>query len=297
MVPATSSRSLLTALGVEHPEWRPLLEVIDEARREAGRPEWTRFVPALAHSRLAGRPLLDGAVINVAPRLVRPWVRRVLMMAAAAWSETKPLAEAITRGWIDPLVLFEAAVSQDVHRLDGLARFGRDDRSVLRGLAPLIAGPMLQACCRTWADRVPAGWAHGYCPICGGWPALAEIRGLDGSRHLRCGWCGGDWRIGWLRCPFCGESDHEKLGSLVSPDRLERQTIEVCDGCRGYVKTVTTLTPIEPDHVVLQDLATTVLDVAALERDYRRPAAKGREVAVAVVAEPWRLSDLLGLRT
>jgi hypothetical protein len=37
--------------------------------------------------------------------------------------------------------------------------------------------------------------------------------------------------------------------------------------------------------VVLQDLATLVLDVNAVERDYRRPAAKGREVAVRVAAE------------
>jgi FdhE protein len=295
-IPATSSRSLLAALDVEHPEWRPLLAVIEEAMRETQRPEWARFVPALAHSGREGRPLLDGAVINVAPRLVRRWVRQILTAAAAAGTEVKPLAKAVTTGWIDPLFLFETAVSQDVHRVDELARFGRDDRGVLRGLAPLIARPMLQACRRAWADRVPAGWAHGYCPICGGWPALAEIRGLDGSRHLRCGGCGGDWRVEWLRCPFCGEDDHEQLGSLMSPDSLERQTIEVCDGCRGYVKTVTTFTPVEPDHVVLQDLATLVLDVAALERDYRRPAAKGREVVVAVVAEPSRLRDLLGLR-
>ena len=160
----------------------------------------------------------------------------------------------------------------------------------------MIAMPMLQACRRAWAERVPTGWAHGYCPMCGGWPALAEIRGLDGERHLRCASCGSDWRIAWLRCPFCGEGDHETLGSLVSPDSRGRQTIEVCDACRGYVKTITTLTPMPPGHVVLQDLATLVLDIAALERGYRRPAARGHEVTVSVVAEPSRLRELLGLR-
>ncbi len=76
---------------------------------------------------------------------------------------------------------------------------------------------------------------------------------------------------------------------------MERETIEVCDGCSGYVKTMTTLNPIPPEHVVLEDLATVVLDIAALERGYRRPAAKGHEVAVSVVAESSRLHDLLGL--
>jgi len=38
-----------------------------------------------------------------------------------------------------------------------------------------------------------------------------------------------------------------------------------------------------------------VLDIAALERGYGRPAAKGHEVTVSVVAESSRLRDLLGL--
>jgi len=281
---ATESRSLLSTLHTEHPEWRPLLVVVEEALRETGRPQWTRFVPTLEHSGGGGRPLLDGAVINVAPRPVGRWVRHVLTLAAG--TEVAPL---------DPLLLFETAVSQDVDRLDELARAVKDDGGVVRGLVPLIAMPMLQACRRAWAERVPVGWAHGYCPICGGWPALAEIRELDGNRHLRCALCGSDWRTEWLRCPFCGERDHERLGSLVSPDRRERQTIEVCEGCRGYVKTITTLAPLRPEHVVVEDLATLVLDVAALERGYRRPAARGHEVAVSVVAEPSRLLDLLGL--
>ena len=296
MVPGASSRSLLTTLDVEHPEWRPLLAIIDEALREAEDPGWARFVPALAQPGNGGRPLLDGAVIKVAPKFVGRWVRRILEVAAAAGTEVNALTRAITTGSMDPLFLFEIAVSQDVHRLGELARAVRDERGVLRGLAPLMARPMLQACRRHWADCVPADWADAHCPICGGDPALAEVRGLDGSRHLRCGGCGGEWGSAWLRCPFCGEADHEKLGSLRSPDTLERQTIEVCEACRSYVKTVTTLTSIRPEDVVLQDLATLVLDVAALERGYRRPATSGHGVAVSVVAERSWLRERLGLR-
>jgi FdhE protein len=296
MASETASGSLrLTVLRAEHPEWRPLLAVIEEALREAERPQWARFVPALEHPGPGGRPLLDGAVINVAPRLVGRWVRHILGVAASAGTEVEPLARRVRTGCVDTLLLFESAVSQDVDRFHEVALVEEDHHRLLQGLASLLAMPMLQSCRRAWADRVPTDWAYGYCPICGGWPALAEVRGLDGARHLRCGCCGGDWRTEWLRCPFCGEGDHEKLGSLVSPDKLERETIEVCDRCSGYVKTLTTLGPIPPEHVVLQDLATVVLDIAALERGYRRPAAKGHEVAVSVVAESSRLRDLLGL--
>ena len=291
----TTSGSLLTVLDAEHPEWRPLLLLIKEALREAERPKWARFVPTLEHSGRGGRPLLDGAVINAAPRLVRRWVRHILGIATAAGTEVEPLSRRVAEGWLDPLLLFESAVSQDVDRFHEVALVEKDYHGLLRGLAPLIAMPLLQSCRRAWAERVPVDWAYGFCPICGSWPALAEKRGLDGARHLRCGCCGGDWRTEWLRCPFCGEANHEKLGSLVSPDKLERETIEVCDRCSGYVKTMTTLRAIRPEHVVLQDLATVVLDIAALERGYRRPAAKGHEVAVSVVAESSRLHDLLGL--
>jgi len=294
MAAQESGDAVLNALGAEHPEWRPLLAVVEQALLEAEHLVGAGFMPELERSNSDDQPLLSGAVIHVTPRLVERWVRRVV--TAAAGARAKPLLEAVAAGRLDALSVFEAAVSRDVDRLDDLARVGRDDGGVLQGLAPVIAMPMLQACRRAWADRVSAGWAHGHCPICGSWPALAEIRGLDGSRHLRCGSCGDDWRTEWLRCPFCGERDHENLGSLVSPDSLERQKIDVCDGCGGYLKTITTLAPIPPEHVVLQDLATLVLDVAALEQGYRRPSARGR-VPVSVVAERSRLRTLLRRRS
>jgi len=295
MSPEASSRALLTVLSAEHAEWRPLLALIEEALQEIERPAWAHSVPALERSGPGPEPLLSGAVIKVAPRSIERWIRRVMAIAAAGARE-EPFIAAVTAGRLDTLALFEAAVSQDVDRLDDLAQVVRDTRGVLRILAPIIAMPMLHACRRAWADRVPTGWAYGDCPVCGGWPSLAEIRGLDGSRHLRCGGCGGDWRTEWLLCPFCGERDHGNLGSLVSPESLERQKIEVCDGCRGYLKTLTTLVPIPPAHVVLQDLATLVLDVAALEKGYRRPSAR-RPLAINVVAQPRRLRALLRLRS
>lgn len=295
MVPRASDRSLLAALDREHPEWRPLLVLVEEGLREAERPQWARVVPTLEHQGGGGRPLLDGTVLSVPPGLFGPWVNHVLARVTAAGTEAEPFVRAVAAGWLDPLSLFQTAVSQNgdhLHELTG----GENDAVLVRGLAPFIAMPMLLACRRAWAERVPTGWAYGYCPMCGSWPAMAEIRGLDGSRHLRCGGCGSDWRTDWLRCPFCGEGDHDKLGSLVSPDKRERKQIEVCDRCGGYVKTITTLTSVRPEHVMLQDLATLALDFVALEHGYRRPAAKGHEVAVRVVAESRRLRDLLGFR-
>jgi FdhE protein len=291
MIATQSGEGLVTALGIAHPEWRPLLALVEEALWEVERPEWRDSVPALAHPDPAAEPLLSGAVITLARKPIERWVRQVLVTAAGMGPEP-PFVDATIARRIDPLFLFQAAVTHDADRLDDISRGVGDTRGVLWGLAPVIAMPLLQACRRAWKDQTPGAWPHGYCPTCGAWPTIAEVRGLDGTRHLRCRCCGADWATEWLRCPFCGEHDHTQLGSLVSAGGLEREKIEVCDRCRGYLKTITTFAPIAPEQVVLQDLATVVLDVAAVERGYRPPSLR-QPLTVGIVARPSRLRALL----
>src|SRR3989454_10374230 len=73
------------------------------------------------------------------------------------------------------------------------------------------------------------------------WPVLAELRGLERTRCLRCGRCGGDWQRPWLACVYCSERDHERLGSLVIARRVEGRTVETCAGCHGHLKSLATL--------------------------------------------------------
>lgn len=282
MISIEPGTDLLTALRIAHPEWRPLLALIEAAIWEIERPEWRDCVPPTPSRRPETEPLLWGAAIAVAASPIERWVHRVLVTAAGMGPDA-PFVDAATAGRIDPRSLFEAAVAQDAERLDDISRSVGDTHGILDALAPLIAMPLLQACRRAWADAAPSSWPHGHCPACGAWPTLAEIRGLDRGRHLRCRRCGGDWTIEWLHCPFCGERDHARLGSLVSTGRLARDKIEVCDHCRGYIKTTMTFAPIPPERVLLQDLATVVLDVAAVERGYRPPNSRG-PVPVQIVA-------------
>src|SRR5262245_23101234 len=291
-----ATQSLLATLSLERPEWRPLIALIEQALSEMARTPWTAWVPRRPECDGDEQPLLDGAVITVAPGAIDRWIRRMLKRASEAGTEVDPLVIALESGELDPVLFFETAVSQDVDRLDELARAHDDDRGVLRALAPLIAMPMLQACRKTWAGRVPTDWACGYCPICGGWPALAESRGLEGNRYLRCAACGSGWRTEVLRCHVCGEDDEEKLGSLVSARTLDQQRVDVCDGCQHYIKTIATTGPIRPHDVVLHAMGRLALDMAALGGDYVRPAP-ARRVELRVVAKASRLRDLLGLRS
>jgi FdhE protein len=107
--------------------------------------------------------------------------------------------------------------------------------------------------------------------VCSAWPVLAERRGLDRSRRLRCGRCAADWEVPWLFCIYCGERNHAKLASLEPDEPGEALKVETCATCQGYLKSIATLQGFPALELLLQDLSTVELDLVALQRNYQRP--------------------------
>ena len=126
------------------------------------------------------------------------------------------------------------------------------------------------------------GWLRGYCPLCGGWPTLVEMRGLDRSRRLRCGRCNGDWQLPVLRCPYCDELRHHQLHALAPEGDEQTRRVDVCESCKGYIKTFTTLQAQPLRSLALLDLATLELDVMAQDRGYTRPSRPGYPLEVSL---------------
>ena len=185
----------------------------------------------------------------------RPWLAEVGALLAeldnADWDKAVPLLEPVEGGSAVPLV----------------ARAGIRPQE-----API---PLLHACRRQWSGALPKAWSRGYCPVCGGWPALAEMCGVERARYLRCVRCGAAWRMHGLACPYCANADHAELGSLVPQDGPPKWSIEVCRRCRGYLKVLMALRPAAPGALLLEDLRTVELDLAARQRGYRRPEGEG----------------------
>ncbi len=122
--------------------------------------------------------------------------------------------------------------------------------------------------------RTAARWENGYCPTCGSWPLLAELRGLEQLLYLRCGLCAADWEFPRLQCPFCGIRDHQQLGYFHVEGEEAKYRAATCDACRGYVKTISTLAAFSLPSLLVADLTTIHLDLAAAERGYAvMPAA------------------------
>ena len=265
--PARNVELLERVAAVRHatPEsdaWLTLLEAA-LAESEDGA-VWEAAVPSPAADRPVKAPLLAHTRITLDARATRGWVRRLLTLALPGEARK-----------VDEIALLDAALSHDDEALDALARAGGADPSVLRVAGQMALLPLLQACARRLAPDVPAAWWEGYCPVCGAWPAVAEYTGLERKRQLRCGRCGAGWAIPLLRCVYCDETHHDNLGYLTPEAGEQSRKIEVCNTCKGYLKAVTTVRPLAPWAILVDDLTTVPLDIAALERGYRRPERPG----------------------
>ncbi len=289
----------LDTLARATPEWRSWVVLAQETLRSAADSGWDSIEWTLAADRDPAAPLLAGAEVSVDLRLGREWVARLFEVASRAGGRrTSFLRVALDRA--DSGRFLEAAIGQDLPAAAGACPVAGIEPGTLAALAGLASAPILQACGRQLAARVPDDWSRGYCPVCGAWPTLAEVRGIEREVRLRCSRCGGEWRADWLRCPYCGNTDHERLGSLIPDTGGESRKVETCHACNGYLKTLATLRPWSPAEVVLQDLETVDLDLAALERGYRRPERPAFAVAVRLVDRPGgpvgRVRRLLGRR-
>jgi FdhE protein len=272
------------------PAWRPWLRMVDRAQNAAEDPEWKRLSVEPPADRASDAPLLHGAVLNVDVRRVRRLLRDLLREAERAVGDAdrgRPnesggsAPQSRVRRLATGSVL-EAAIAQDAEGIERAANSGGVDAGRLAVAAQLAATPILRACAVHLRERIPQSWLNGYCPICGAWPATAELRGLERNRRLRCGRCASDWALPVLQCPFCNELRHDRLRSLLPEGDEQTRRVDACDTCKGYVKTFSTLQAMRPRALATIDLATVELDMVAEERGYARPSRLAFPVAITI---------------
>lgn len=294
-----SASPRLAQLSRERPECEPWLRLLGETFSAAQDDAWTRMVAAAPAAGAGGgagehdRSLLAAATLGIDVAVVRRHVERLLATAADV-TRSRATSVSIRVGDVHAVSLLAAAIAQDSAALDDAAASAGIEPGVAHAIAPLVALPLLQAHARAWAGRVSAGWMRPWCPVCGAWPGLAEVRGLDRTRRFRCVRCSSDWHAEWLACPYCGNREHTQLGALVSADSPETRKAETCKRCLGYVKSVTTLQASGLVELAILDVETIELDVAAVEHGYRRPDGPGHALGVRI--EPKRPRGLFAWR-
>src|SRR5262249_48826776 len=188
----------------------------------------------------------------------RRWRRACeALEAQEADGVAEALADAVGDGRLDP----EAMVAAVVEGRPEVVRQRAEGLGLDPGLATTLLRftlfPLFTALQEALIPvRAGVHWERGWCPTCGSWPLLGEFRGLDQSRFLRCGLCAAGWEVPRLWCPFCDNRDHETLGNLSCEGEETKYRASTCDGCRGYIQMISTLSALPPLPLLVSDAAT-----------------------------------------
>lgn len=276
----TDTTSRLSQLQQQHPEWQSwisLLAISEQAYQDDDRsisPHSLDLFTGSSASRVDA-PLLHRRSLEADLSPVHRLFGRLASAAASGSVEGGRSLRQYRPSQAEMLTLVTAAAVQNHTALQTFAADRRLDAGALATVAHLAAYPLLRSCGKQLESSVSPSWQHGYCPVCAAWPTLAERRGLDRSRRLRCGRCATQWEVPWLHCIYCGERNHERLGSLEAQEQGELLKVETCATCKGYLKSIATLQGFPAFELLLQDLETVEFDLVALDRGFTRPSNRG----------------------
>ena len=277
----TSPVSPMDALRRRRPEWSPWLDVVDQVQREIASSRWDSAVPDLVTGREPSAPRLAGVRVSVDESLVREFMDQLAASASAIGTPQMTRVPRALGPGAGSEAIFLASVCQQPEHLEKIASASGADVDAVQAVAALVCVPFLHACNRQWASSTQV-WTEGYCAVCGSWPAFAEVRGIDRTRYLRCGRCGGEWYARILHCAYCRTTNHQDLVTLKPESAAAPGVVDACNRCGGYVKAFTRLQGCPPGAVMLEDLGSVDLDVAAIEQGYTRRAAPGYALELTV---------------
>jgi len=253
------------------PSSRRWVDLVELAVAESLHPAWSRAIH-VRERRAPDSPLLHEATLPVDASSASELVMRLAGKLAIPRIDR-----------VEPLSLVLLGVERDSETLEALAGRLAVPADTVAVLAQLCSLPLLLNASKTLDSDASRTWQRGYCPVCGAWPSMAEMRGIQRERRMRCGCCGSDWLLPVLRCAFCDETDHQKLGLLLNEEGAQHIRVETCSTCRGYLKTLTTLGMLPFTTLAIKDVSTIAYDLAARDRAYSRPSRPGFQVHVEIV--------------
>jgi FdhE protein len=186
------------------------------------------------------------------------------------------LMQAVLNGDVDLSQVMVAALRLDRGALTTVSRSLNIELLTSEAIMRHLLMPIVRAYADAFGQALDfAEWRQGYCPVCGDWPLFGELHGRDKLRHLRCGRCTASWRFKRLECVWCGSTKRDELSFLYEPEsktgRGNAMRVDVCDHCRGYVKTLVSFDPLEADMLLVHDLRTLTMDQMATDAGYKRP--------------------------
>ena len=127
----------------------------------------------------------------------------------------------------------------------------------------------LRPCFKKLVENIPVlyeSWKEGVCPICGNEPFFGIIK-EDSTKTVECGFCGFNWRIERIFCPFCKNRDQEKL-KYFEDENDPQYRVYLCDKCKRYIKFVKEKEAEYLADLIIEDAVTVHYDLIAKEKGY-----------------------------
>ena len=138
---------------------------------------------------------------------------------------------------------------------------------VQSAIMPSLAMVARLAGSRHNADTV---WEHGHCPVCGSQPLMGRIADAESGRFHSCSFCGFEYRVPRIGCPFCLTVSHDGSEYYVAEDEPGYE-LDVCSQCKNYFKIADFRKFDRAWMPLLDDLASLTLDLYARQMGYSRP--------------------------
>jgi FdhE protein len=244
-------------------ELLPILAVSEDVK-------FPNLSPARVTTKLAeGIPLLRGESVFFDAKSLHQRAVKIgtILLRLGQNDRMADLADALRSGRLSVADLAPAVLAGTPEAVKSAADQLGIETEVTANIVRFTLFPSLVALNAALApSRTGLSWSRGYCPNCGSWPLLAEFRGLEQDRWLRCGLCASEWAFPRLACPFCDNRDHHTLEFVHVEGEEARYRAATCGICRGYVKTLATLGVLSPLRLLVADIETLHLDLTLAER-------------------------------
>jgi len=227
-------------------------------------------------------PLINMSDFVIDPKASRDLLIQICNIVKEMKSDmavsAQAVLEGIETGKIDPDSLFYSLFEGGASFFEKTATRHKIDKNALAFITYSSIKPSLNICAQqlaTYLDK-ESTWEKGYCPVCGSLPGLSMFIG-EGERFLFCSFCWHQWSSKRLYCPFCDNTDSKTLNYFFTEEEKEYR-VDLCDGCKKYIKTIDTRETGRYIYPPLEAVSTLHLDIKAQEKGFESAVQLGLQI-------------------